>query len=234
MVAFYVPIGLMGGAASAVCSFEDDSHIVNSGNTHTHSGLTFGPASADRLLIVTLTYNANNITSLSNVTIGGVSASRLVRHLYNQSGGATLTPSSEIWAAAVPNGTSGSVVLSVNTSGNLWNSSVSVYAATNLISTTPTATSASDDVSHPGTLNMSIGVQGGGFAIAAMFFCGGGTQSSASISGMTQAFFDGMGSGNGAQTGGTASSPVSTTVSTTTTFSGGGVQEITGTMASFR
>lgn len=221
----------------ASVSFEDFSHVIDTGNTHTHSGLTFGPASSDRLLIVTLTTNANNIANLNSVTIGGVAATRRVRHFYNQSFPTTTTSSSEIWTASVPTGTSGSVVLNLNTSGNLWNSSVAVYSATNLLSTTPTATTGADDVSHPGTLNMSIAMQAGGFVVAAAYFCGTGVITNSSWSGATRRFLDVMQNnigGLGAQSGATMFGLSNATVSTTTTFSGGGVQAITGTMVAFR
>lgn len=225
------------GSPPPTCTFTDVSNVLADGNAHTHSGLSFGSAKSDRLLIATLTYNANNITSLSSVTIGGVSATRLVKRLYNQSAGATLTPSSEIWAASVPTGTSGSVVLNVNTSGNLWDSSVAIYAATGLRSATPTAIMSSDDVSHSKTLNMSVSVQGGGFAVATAYFEGLGTATSSTWTGATQSFFDAMNNPSGqvgAQSGALASVTSTQTINTTTKFNGGSLIGIVGCIAAFR
>jgi hypothetical protein len=216
------------------------SHVIDDADAHTHSGLNFGAAKSDRLLIVTLTYPANNITHLNSVTIGGVAATRLVRRYFNQDFPTTTTPSSEIWAASVPTGTSGSVVLNVSTGGNLWSSSVAVYAATGLRSTTPTATNAADDVSHFGTLNLSVSVQGGGFAIATAYFEGSGTAASATWTGAPKTFFDAINNslgGEGAQSGALQSVTTSQTVNTTTVFktSGGStLLQIVGCIAAFR
>jgi hypothetical protein len=225
------------GSPPPAVAFEGVNNVIDKGNSHTHSGLSFGSAKSDRLLIATLTYDANNIAGLGSVTIGGVPATRLVKRLYNQSAGATLTPSSEIWAASVPTGTSGSVVLNVNTSGNPWTSSVAIYAATGLRGTTPTATMSSDDVSHFGTLNMSVSVQGGGFAIATAYFEGSGTATSSTWTGATQTFFDAMNNslgGEGAQSDALASVTSTQTVNTTTKFNGGSLIGIVGCIAAFR
>lgn len=232
MVAFYVPIGLMGGATPATISFESYSHVVDTGNTHTHSGLSFGPARADRFLIISLTYNANNITTLSNVTIGGVAATIIVK-AYRTT---PTSVSSEIWGAPVPTGTSGSVVLTVNTSGNLWNSSVGLYAATDLLSTTATTTTGGNDTSSLGTLSMSIPVQSGGIVVAAAFLSSGNATSS-TWTGITKTFLDPMKNnlgGLGAQEGACDAYVGGQTVNAVAQFNSGGLVGIVGTMAAFR
>jgi len=218
----------------ATCTFEAASSIADVANTHTHSGLKFGPESSDRILIVTLSNEDNSDGHLTNVTIGGVPATRLVRRFFNQNFPTTATPSSEIWAAQVPTGTSGSVVLNFNTGGNAWDSAVAVYAATGLRSMTPTATAGGDDVSHFGTLNLSATVQGGGFVIATAYFEGTGAATSATWTGITQTFFKQIDTGSGAQSDGLAFASSTQSISTTTKFNGGSLLQIVGCIAAFR
>lgn len=224
------------GSRPPACTFTDDSHIVDTKGTHTHSGLSFGAEDPKRFIIVTLTFSNNNSSHLSSVTIGGVSASLIVKRYFNQDFPITTTPSSEIWGAAVPTGTSGSVVM-VGPSGNNWESSVGIYAATNLRSTTATATNAADDVSHFGTLNLSASVQAGGFAIATAYFEGSGLATSATWTGATKTFLDVMSNaigGEGAQSGALQSVTTTQTVNTTAKFNGGALQGIVGCIAAFR
>jgi hypothetical protein len=220
-------------------AFTGVNHVMDKANTHTHSGLSFGTAKSDRLIIATLTYNRNDDAHLNNVTIGGVAATRVVKRYFNQNFPTTATASSEIWTAPVPTGTSGSVVLNVSTGSDLYESSVAVYAATGLRSTTPTATFGDDDVNHFGTLNMSVVVQGGGFAVATAYYerTASGAATSATWTGATQTFFDTMvnsvGS-EGAQSGALASVTSTQTVNTTTKFNGGSLVWIVGCIAAFR
>lgn len=224
------------GSKPPTCTFTDDSHVIDTKGTHTHSGLSFGPADPKRFIIVTLTYDPNNVSHLSSVTIGGVPAGLIVKRYFNQDFPITTTPSSEIWGAVVPTGTSGSVVFG-GPSGSLWSSSVGVYSAMNLKSTTATATNASDDVSHFGTLNLSAAVQAGGFAIATAYFEGSGTATSSTWTGATQTFFDALNNslgGEGAQSGALVSVDTTQTINTTTKFNGGSLLGIVGCIAAFR
>jgi hypothetical protein len=126
---------------------------TGSGNSYT--GMSFGTATSDRYIVLAFGCVGNDITA---VTIGGVSASKLVSVV---AGFGSVRTS--IWIAAVPTGTSGDVVLT----GISGVSSAQLYGITGLNSASATDTG-SNSGSSP--LNFSsLSVSAGGVAIGTSF-----------------------------------------------------------------
>lgn len=125
--------------------------------------VTFGDPAANRSIIVGIGGQAdNNITrSVASVTIGGVTASEIV-----DSGGFNVENRVYIFAADVPSGTSGDVV--VTWSGAMFNSGIGVWRATN-ISLTPHDTLT--DIANP--LTGTINIPADGICVAHAYSNGG-------------------------------------------------------------
>lgn len=85
----------------------------------TFTGLSFGTAAADRLIVAAISHNGS--THVSAVTIGGISATLVVEEV----GGSARVA---LWVAAVPTGTSGNVVVSGHTGGFPCGMAISTYA----------------------------------------------------------------------------------------------------------
>lgn len=127
---------------------------TNSGNTspYTFAAQNFGTAHADRFIIACIEVRGTGPTTVSNVTIGGVAATVVSQPVGNGNVAA-------IAIAAVPTGTSGNVVFSVD--GSPLRAALQLYRAVGIDSSTPydTATSVADPPSG------SLDVPAGGFAI---------------------------------------------------------------------
>lgn len=92
--------------ASLTAIFLDSDAATNNSSLYTFSGLNFGTAAGNRLLVASVHSRNNSIDAQppDTVTIGGVAATRVVTRSDN-------VVSCSIWQALVPSGTSGSVVL---------------------------------------------------------------------------------------------------------------------------
>lgn len=171
------------GAAPAILTYCGSTYQGPTAGTHTYNGVSFGPASADRAIILCALVSAN----VSSVTIGGISATRLARRIQSVNN----TVADDIWIAAVPSGTSGSISLIGQTGTSQWISYIGVYSATRLRSLTPTDEATSDDwngSSYDRVVSTSVGVQGGGFAVSSGALTGGQAMS-AIWTGGTQDYF---------------------------------------------
>lgn len=100
-----------GGSATASASFEgtwrDSDTASNNASNYTFSGLSFGTAAANRLIVAGIhntEYISGPADQPSSVTIGGVSATNVVINVDNEA-------CASIWQALVPSGTTGSVVV---------------------------------------------------------------------------------------------------------------------------
>lgn len=101
--------------------------------THAH---TWGAIGSGRVLLVTLSTITNQAgTNALSVSIAGIPCTRLI--LKSQSGGGG-SSCSEIWAAYVPTGTAGNVVVTMNT--GQFNCTTAVFTLYNVNSLTPTFT----------------------------------------------------------------------------------------------
>lgn len=122
--------------------------------TYTFASQNFGTAAADRYLICALTSRASDggARTLSSVTIGGVAATISVQH--NNSGN-----NASIAIAAVPTGTTGTVV--VVFSDSMGECNIALYTTNNLVSITATDTGTS--AADPSTYALDVADEG--FAI---------------------------------------------------------------------
>lgn len=111
---------------SRTALFSDSANAT----TRTLTGVSFGAAAADRYIFLAFgTYN-NGSAWNSSVTIGGVSATLIAKQRNGTANG-----NSEIWAALVPTGTTGTIV--ITTVANQAYFPGGVFRCTGLQSLTP-------------------------------------------------------------------------------------------------
>lgn len=141
-----VPLSAVAPPSVQVVLVSSGTQAQVSGNA-TFTSQNFGPAAANRYIVI-------GTTALTTVTVGGVSATKMVS--VTSSNG-----TSALWVAAVPTGTSGTVV--VNGSG----SQTTAFAAYSMIgnaSPTPGATNTS--TTNPPSASIAIPTRG-----VAIAFC---------------------------------------------------------------
>jgi len=190
-----------------------------------YSGVSFGPASADRTIIVCV--DAADGPKNTAVTIGGVSASLVIK-----SGQTGSTTEDQMWIAAVPTGTSGTIALTGQSGGA---TAIGVYAVTGLRSLTPTSTNTDNDFNgstFTGIVTTTVNTLAGGFAISSATMRNG-TVTSATWTGGNQDFLRGAGS-LGGLSGANAAPTGTQNVTFTTQFNGGSGIGLIGVSASFR
>lgn len=122
-------------------------------STYTFSGVAFGDASTRRHIIVCF-HSIDASGAASSMTVGGVSATMLLQ---------VTAPASrfhQLWMAAVPTGTSGTIVV-VNP-GTALLSGIEVYAAYDLSSATPYDTAS---VASAGAPTLDLDVPSGGIVV---------------------------------------------------------------------
>jgi hypothetical protein len=143
------------GPKASVVYQETRAETMGSGNDpKTFSGMAIGTAASNRVVVAALSYSGVASDFADTVTIGGVSATKVIA----ANNGAFVA---ELWAAAVPTGTTGDVVLTGFGEGGASATAcgVSTYAIYDTLSATPTS-SGSDTTS---TFDVALGV---GAAIA--------------------------------------------------------------------
>jgi hypothetical protein len=147
-------------------TFEDSDSSAADASTYTFSGMTFGTAYAGRRLVVAVITRSGAAESISSVTIGGIAATAL-KTKHND----LLAPARTIcaiYAATVPTGTSGDVV--VTCSGTMVRCAVGLYN-----SPTGFVLVSSDDDEGNDPLTASVSAIAGGFTIGAAYGGGGNT-----------------------------------------------------------
>lgn len=113
------------GAATLTGTYVTTVEDVSNGTTYTHSGVSFGTASADRVIVVAIDSRCSGGSpGAPTVTIGGVSATVDTFSAWTSSD----TTVAMVASAPVPTGTSGDVV--VTWSKTVVRCAVSVYAVT--------------------------------------------------------------------------------------------------------
>ena len=154
----------------------DDTTTINTNKTF--SSVSLGAAAADREIVVAISLSGVNTNFIGSVTIGGVSATRDVGYTTNQAAVA------DIGRAAVPTGTTGNIVITLNTHNgvqtfNRW--SIGVYRLTGRA----VANAAPFDTAGPsagnGGITVNLDVEAGGVIIAA-----GRNAGTATWSGLTE------------------------------------------------
>lgn len=147
--------------------------LEQAGSTITGANMSFGATAANRLLYISVAYDHfSNTRTLDTVTVGGASATRLIR----AQGGAAVR-NAEIWVvdagegSSIANATSGNVVLTFNSNGLA--GTITVYRATDA-SQTPSSTAT-------GSNSATITIPPGGAALFAFCNNGSGTGSLSNI-----------------------------------------------------
>lgn len=198
-------------APNPVLTYLDNNQVNSGTGDRTHSGLNFGAELGARVLIAAVGYAGT--TATSSVTIGGVSATKAA-------GAVIGVQRSELWLAAVPTGTSGSVVITDPNLGSSWPSSVAIYAVTNLQSLSPVATdSASRTTSTSSALSTSVTVPDFGIVVSAAW-ANNAPGTTATWTGCTQDFYVRFNSNFDAHTAASFTAGAAQTLDVTTNVSG--------------
>ena len=146
-------------AAAAVLSVAYVTKVkeeTNDTGSHTLSSVALGAAAADRQILVNAYASMDAVAIITGVTIGGVSATEFV---VNNGGG----KSSGFYMASVPSGTTGDIVISINTgTGELWGAAV--YRITGGAATSASDTASYNTSTSPATLTISCPAGGAIFA----------------------------------------------------------------------
>jgi len=151
-----------GGTPFSISNTANGTPSVATGTTHTFSGLAFGDADDTRIIIIATSHCTNNNNGrYSSVTIGGVTATEIVTALANSADDGL----SGIFAAKVPTGTSGDVVITLTASlGSNRALSCGVFAMYGKDSVSAYATN--NDSATSGLLStLSLNVPAGGAVI---------------------------------------------------------------------
>lgn len=192
-----IPFPGPGGVASSVATVSLTYHVTQDAahTTYTFTAAAIGSAAADRCVVVGVGGVNGSSRTISSVTIGGVSATSIA--FVEGSGGGAFVPSG-LFAAVVPTGTTGDVV--VTYSGAASRASIGVWAAYNVVAcTTPTDTVTS--VANPQT--GLIDISAGGIAIGYSHVFGAGSPTF-TWTNLTENFDEVVGVSAGSQSGASA------------------------------
>ena len=131
---------------------------ASAGTTITYSSLSFGTVDSNRIIAVVACARMATVNTISSMTIGGISASA-VSNTIAQTGG-TNGSNCQMFQAAVPTGTTGSVVVTYGAATA--RTGITVYR---IVTGTTTATSSSSNngSSNPLTCTLTLPGSGGGF-----------------------------------------------------------------------
>jgi hypothetical protein len=163
----------VGGRKVTSFSYQTEDSFVGNLSTFTFNSQAFGSAATDRIVIVSVMGGNGSAGTISSVTIGGVSASILV-----QVSDANLTGG--IAVAAVPTGTTGSVVVNMSTTRG--GCAIGIWSATGQVAASGVAVGSNTDLAE-----LTLAAEIGGFVIA---MCGNLNSSSrtATWAGVTENF----------------------------------------------
>lgn len=157
------------GAGVVDITFTDSAGDATNLTTYTLSSLSFGTEAADRQIVVGV-FGRTNSRTVSSMTIGGVAATQVV------AGNNASNGPNDIWMAAVPTGTTGTV--SVTFSGAMIRAAVAVWRMTGA---NPTAVSTGSDVGTDPSATINVPVNGG-----AVGFCNSAATTSNTWVGLTE------------------------------------------------
>jgi hypothetical protein len=96
----------------AVFNTKEDGSSGTDASSYTFSAVPIGTAAADRWCIALIKWRRATPTTLTSVTIGGVTASLVKERNYDSGGGGSTTGLS-IWVANVPTGTTADLVVTL-------------------------------------------------------------------------------------------------------------------------
>lgn len=200
-------------AGTVIQSGSGTSWVVNNSQTVVSEAMTsavnFGTASSGRLIAVAFNNDYSGSSTGTAVTIGGVSASLAQ--------GDGTDNNTSIWCAAVPTGTSGSIV--ANGTG-LEDVTLVVWQMTGAVSCTPSSGSANIGIASPQPFSIPVTVPSNGVALIATSGRAGGATTTWTWTNTTASGGDGstttfgQGGNNGVQGGSHAITSATVTVST--------------------
>jgi len=148
---------------AAAVTFQQASGNNSGGSSTTYSGVSFGTASSDRYIVVLAT-GRHTSTFTQTATIGGIFATEVATLLNSTASFHRIS----VFIAAVPTGTTGSVVL--NFSNSIVRNMISVFSVTGIDGLTPFATASSTANPASGTIT----IPADGIAIAGTYNILGG------------------------------------------------------------
>jgi hypothetical protein len=200
--------GAFSGGAPATVSFTDNMVDDSTLTTYTFTTRAIGTAAANRVVVVSVSTerNTGTRTTVSSMTIGGISATLAVAL-------SSVDEEMELWEAVVPTGTTATIVVTL--------AAASVFCACGIWAVYGSGTTAYNTASHTGTLSLSasLNVPAGGVAIGASAVNTGATWT---WGGITENFDATHRSGNRNYSGASLAFAVAQTgLSITATASGG-------------
>lgn len=139
-------------------AFVDSQADTTSSSTKTFTAIGFGAADSNRVVVAAFAFRSDTgAETISGVTIGGVSATRVTSAFQNDAGLVT----SDIWYATGVSGTSGDVVITF--SGNIETGACGTYR---IVTGTTTPTFGGGAVNSGASISTSLTVPASGFGIA--------------------------------------------------------------------
>lgn len=139
-------------SAAAVLAWIANTTDTGNRTTYTFASQSFGAAESTRRVIVAGTVRSNAARTISSISIGGVAATIVAQQTES-----TALLRSFIAIAHVPTGTTGSVVVTMNSGCIAMR--IAVWSVTGLASDTPTATATDNNVNDP-SANITIPANG--------------------------------------------------------------------------
>lgn len=149
-------------------------------STYTFTGKSFGSAAGDRRVIVVVGSRVNTAGAVPTCTIGGVSATEVVRA--NNAGAGASTDITSIFIAHVPTGTTGDVVVGWNLT--MLRCTIGIYRMTG--AGDGVYENKTDITLSSSTLSTTINVPGNGACLASAW--GNATSSTFTWTGLTEDF----------------------------------------------
>lgn len=138
------------GVSVLEVAFTDSDFTTSaSSSPHTFTAMALGDAAADRRMILCITYRGSAGRTITGVTIGGQTATRLVAVETEPA-----QRNSLIYIADVPTGTTGDVVITSNTGLN--EVGASIYRTIGLSTTTTPSATATDNVATANLVDVSL------------------------------------------------------------------------------
>jgi hypothetical protein len=195
---------LASGSAPATISYLG-AYTPSIGTVVTQTGVNFGAAASQRLIIVAVHYNAASGGLITSATIGGVSVPTIIPGLQLGSSSPFLNVS--LIAAYVPTGTSGTISIAFNGSSLAY---LFVYQAQNIQNASPVDSSAVISSTSPTSTTCNLKANGIVLAIATTLV----VSSPFTFSGVTEDYETSTPSGSGTRGGGSALTPSAVTGAT--------------------
>lgn len=152
-------VGFGAGGVTTSLSFLQGSVSGDDSATYTFSSQNLGAADPNRWIVVCATGIQNAARTIDAVTVGGVSATKIVE------AEASAYRSVSIWVAYVPTGTTGDIVLTF--SSGLVRAGYSAYRLITETNPTTAYDTETDTTTSGSDLSVSINRPGGGVVIAA-------------------------------------------------------------------